>query len=84
MERAISLSFFKAENKVILLDQMARAYGQRPSDIIGITGEIARFDFDSAVFVMSGIIQKDGPKETSESELERLKSQFNALGAGEH
>ncbi len=42
------------------------------------------FDFDAAILIKSNMIQKDGIKETPEEELARLRTQFAAIGYGEH
>lgn len=35
----------------MLLHLMAKEYGRRPSEIVGVTDEWAAYDFDAAVFI---------------------------------
>ena len=54
--------FFKNDNQVLILDSVARAYGSRPSEIIGGFNNIQAFDFDAAVYYRSTILNKTDEK----------------------
>lgn len=38
---------------------MSTAYGTRPSDLLGVTGEAKRFMFDNAVFAFGTALKND-------------------------
>ena len=54
--------FFKNDNQVLILDAVARAYGSRPSEIIGGFNNIQAFDFDAAVYYRSTILNQTDSK----------------------
>lgn len=66
---------------VKFIDDVSVRYGQRPSDMMGITDDIVRLDFDCAVAVVATEYEK---KETAENETQRITRQFEAIGMGGH
>jgi len=52
---------------VSLIDGICQRYGQRPSDIIGITDKKTAFDFDGAVAIRASEMEKE--------ELEKMKTE---------
>ena len=76
---------------VSLIDGVCQRYGQRPSDMIGITDDKIAFSFDAAIAVKASIFEKEemekqkdtvpGKQKTDVDERKRLENQFAKIKA---
>ena len=73
-----------------MLDRICSRYGQRPSEVIGISNEIMKFDFDVAVIYRAQVLENENqdrksigskiiPQETDTQRIARIRSQLQLM-----